>query len=157
MYIRFEKIAFVFVVFLVSCTNGKTTDKKRVVADGKTIQADTLKLLPAPAELSAADKQKVYGNDRFQDVTVKKTGEHLFLIKGRAKVYQAAFSWIAEDGHNVLKKGFAITNAGLLEWGNFIFTADVQKRRNNSTVTLTMFEASSKENRREGELTIVLY
>ncbi|MEO6488548.1 MAG: Gmad2 immunoglobulin-like domain-containing protein, partial [Ferruginibacter sp.] len=70
--------------------------------------------------------------------------------------FEAAFSWVVEDGHEELKKGFHMTDAGAPAWGKFDFTIDVQKKRENSTLTLILFESSAKDGSRQYELPIVL-
>lgn len=100
---------------------------------------------------------KTYSNDRFRKVVVEKTGEHKFLIKGEARVFEAAFSWVVEDGHEELKTGHEMTDAGAPEWGKFSFTVDVQKKRANSTLHLIIFESSPKDGSRQSELPILLY
>jgi len=61
-----------------------------------------------------------------------------------------------EDGHDELKKGFEMTDAGAPEWGNFIFTINVAKKRPNSTLHLIIFESSAKDGSRQHELPILL-
>jgi len=104
-----------------------------------------------------ADTSKVYSNKRFKDVTVEKIGEHKFSIKGKAQVFEASFSWVVEDGHDEIKKGHEMTDAGAPEFGNFSFTVDVAKKRKNSTLHLILFEASAKDGSRQYELPILLY
>ena len=100
---------------------------------------------------------KIYSNKRFKDVTVEKTGEHSFLIKGKGQIFEANFSWVVEDGHEEIKKGYQMTDAGAPEWGNFSFTIDVEKKRANSTLHLILFEISAKDGSRQYELPIFLY
>jgi len=99
---------------------------------------------------------KVYANKRFKDVTVEKVEANKFRIKGQAQIFEANFNWIVEDGHEELKKGFQMTDAGAPEWGKFKFTIDVQKKRENSTLTLILFESSAMDGSRQYELPIVL-
>lgn len=100
---------------------------------------------------------KVYANERFKDVTIEKTGEHNFLITGKGQIFEANFSWVVEDGHDELLKGFQMTDAGAPEWGNFSFTIDISKKRENSTLTLILFESSPKDGSRQYELPMMLY
>ena len=72
-------------------------------------------------------------------------------------MFEAAFSWIIEDGQEELQKGFQMTNAGAPEWGEFNFTVTAKKKRDNSTLTLILFEASAKDGSRQYELPIKLY
>jgi hypothetical protein len=100
---------------------------------------------------------KIYANQRFKEVTVEKIGNHKFLIKGKGQIFEASFSWVVEDGHKEIKKGFEMTDAGAPEWGNFSFTIDVAKEHPNSTLHLILFEASAKDGSRQYELPILLY
>ncbi len=100
---------------------------------------------------------KKYSNERFKDVTVERVGKLKFIIKGRAQVFEAVFSWVVEDGHEELKSGFDMTDAGAPEFGNFAFVVDVAKKRPNSTLHLILFEVSAKDGSRQFELPIPLY
>ena len=99
---------------------------------------------------------KVYSNNRFKDVTVEKTAANQYLIKGKAQIFEANFSWVIEDGHNEIQKGHQMTDAGAPEWGNFKFSVEAQKERENSTLHLILFEISAKDGSRQYELPILL-
>jgi len=114
---------------------------------------DTIVQLP-PKDTA---KPKVYSNKRFKDVIVKKIGNHKFQITGKAQIFEAAFSWVVEDGHNEIKKGFEMTDAGAPAFGKFSFTVDVAKVRANSTLLLILFESSAKDGSRQYELPVLLY
>lgn len=139
--------AIVIMLFFAftSCNNVNQTPPK---TDTVTVR-DTIYITKPEA--------KKYSNERFKDVTVEKFGEHKFIIKGRAQVFEAAFSWVVEDGHDELEKGFETTDAGAPEFGNFAFIADVAKKRPNSTLHIILFEASAKDGSRQHELPILLY
>lgn len=113
---------------------------------------------PDVAKLPAADssRSKTYANQRFRAVTVQKTGEDKYTIKGEGQIFEAAFSWVVEDGHNELLSGHQMTDAGAPEWGKFSFTVEVKKARPNSTLTLILFESSAKDGSRQHQLPIVL-
>ena len=100
---------------------------------------------------------KFYANERFRDVTVEKTGDSTFVIRGKGQIFEANFGWVIEDGHNELKQGYAMTDAGAPEWGNFSFTVTAAKRNPNSTLTLILFESSPKDGSRQYELPLRLY
>ena len=106
---------------------------------------------------TAPPAAKTYSNARFKEVTVEKIGEHKFLIKGKGQIFEASFNWVVEDGHEEIKKGFEMTDAGAPEWGNFKFTIDVQKKDPNSTLHLILFESSAKDGSRQYELPVTLY
>jgi hypothetical protein len=113
-----------------------------------------------PSENSGKDipssAKNTYSNARFKEVTVEKVGEHTFSIQGKGQIFEANFGWVVEDGHNELKEGFQMTDAGAPEWGNFQFEIEVKKRRTNSTLTLILFETSAKDGSRQYTLPVVL-
>jgi len=123
-----------------------TLSKKKIDAGQKPGQKDT-----------AASAEKVYSNKRFKDVVVKKIGEHKYQVKGKGQIFEASFGWVVEDGHQELKKGFEMTDAGAPAWGNFEFIVNVAKERANSTLHLVLFETSAKDGSRQYELPILLY
>ena len=100
---------------------------------------------------------KVYANKRFKDVLVERIGKDSFLVHGLGQIFESSFNWVLEDGHDELKKGFQMTNAGAPEWGKFKFIVHAQKKRTNSTITLILFETSAMDGSRQHELPIVLY
>ena len=141
-------------ITLVACNNNehiKTTAK-----------VDTLKTIPETLQVTKeaepeAILSKTYSNKRFRDVTVERIGQDTFLVRGQGQIFEANFNWIVEDGHEELKKGFQMTDAGAPEWGKFEFAITVHKKRKNSTLTLILFESSPKDGSREYELPIPLY
>lgn len=104
----------------------------------------------------AADTHPIYQNARFKSVVVENLSAHKYLVTGKAQIFEANLSWIVEDGHNELRKGFATADAGAPEWGNFRFTVDVKKERENSTLTLILFESSAKDGSPQHQLYIPL-
>lgn len=100
--------------------------------------------------------QQSFSNQRFKDVSVRNISAHRYLIKGKAQVFEASFSWVVEDGHQQLKEGHEMTDAGAPEWGNFSFEVKVEKANPNSTLHLILFEASPKDGSRQHELPIPL-
>lgn len=148
------KIFYILIALLLTaCSESKPenetpTDKKEPV----TVQAEDSVVVDDPVEQS-----KTYSNKRFKDVTVEKTNDHTFLITGKGQIFEANFGWVVEDGHYELKKGFEMTDAGAPEWGNFSFTIDVTKKRENSTLHLILFETSAMDGSRQHELPILLY
>ncbi len=99
----------------------------------------------------------VYGNARFKNVTVEKTETTLSSISGKGQAFEATISWVVEDGHDELLKGFVTADMGAPEWGNFSFTIDIAKKRENSTLTLILFESSAEDGSRQYELPMRLY
>lgn len=98
----------------------------------------------------------VYANDIFQNVTVKKTAEDTFEIKGQARVFEAVLHYVVEDGHNELTQGFVQASTAAPDWGDFTHTLKVKKAEPNSTLTLILFETSMKDGSRRMELIIPL-
>jgi hypothetical protein len=140
----------VVLLLLFSCNKkaGKDTEKR----DNSIVIDSTLVIK------STEEKQTVenYSNERFRGVTIEKIGEETFRVKGEAQIFEANFNWIVEDGHNELKNGFAMTDAGAPEWGKFNFTISIKKTANHSTLHLILFEISAKDGSRQYELPITL-
>lgn len=111
----------------------------------------------SPIKKPLEEKSEVYTNERFKDVTVTRLNDTTFQIKGKGQIFEAAFSWVIEDGHNELKQGFEMTDAGAPEWGNFSFTVSAVKARPQSTLHLILFETSAKDGSRQYELPLFLY
>ena len=147
--------AFFILLFFASCTGGTNHETQEEIKD--TISRDTVISEPVVEKLDTiVAAPKTYSNKRFRNVTVEKVGANTYQIKGQGQIFEASFSWVVEDGHNELKKGFETTDAGAPEWGNFNFNIEVKKDRTNSTLTLILFEASAKDGSRQHELPIVL-
>ncbi|WP_247234216.1 Gmad2 immunoglobulin-like domain-containing protein [Telluribacter sp. SYSU D00476] len=121
--------------------------------DAQTDSAD-VETITEPAAPSADSTN--YSNERFRDVTVRKVGEHTYQIQGQAQVFEAAFSWVVEDGHNELKQGHQMTSAGAPAWAPFDFTVEVQKQEPNSTLMLILYEASANDGSRQHQLPVKL-
>lgn len=139
------------IVFIFGCTKqnkGTTVIEKSVTAQ------DTVTLSPSSPSQTVTPKK--YSNTRFREVILEKIDDHTFRVHGQAQIFEASFSWAVEDGHNELKKGSEMTDAGAPEWGNFDFTVDVKKQDANSTLTLILFEISAMDGRRQHELSISL-
>ena len=148
---------FIVAVVLFSCNEAPCNTP--IVANADTAQAQTLPTLPSSnkkPEPSAPSTTKTYANQRFRSVTIQKTGDNKYTIKGEAQIFEANFSWVVEDGHDELLSGHEMTDAGAPEWGDFSFTIEVAKKRANSTLTLVLYEVSAKDGSRQHELPIVL-
>ncbi|WP_052339464.1 Gmad2 immunoglobulin-like domain-containing protein [Gorillibacterium massiliense] len=76
-----------------------------------------------------------------------------FKVTGQAKVFEAAFSYSFEDGHNVLAKGNVMADKGAPEWGNFEFTVNFE-HATNSTGLLVIYETSAKDGSPVNQLVI---
>jgi hypothetical protein len=158
-----KRILFCLAIISASCDHHEQQKNKSgtdtVITKTDTtlvdIKMEEVRSEPPPPPPPPAPKK--YSNARFKEVTVERTGDHQFLIKGKAQVFEANISWVVEDGHEELKKGFQMTDAGAPAWGNFTFSIDVQKKQPNSTLTLILFESSAKDGSRQHELPIRLY
>ena len=143
---------WILALLIIACNNKKnnieTTNADTIVS------TDTIKIERTKEPQKPTPQQ--YSNDRFRQVTAENLGENKFRIQGQAQVFEANLSWVIEDGHNELKKGFTTTDAGAPEWGNFDFTIDIQKKDQNTTLHLILFEASAKDGSRQSELPIPL-
>jgi hypothetical protein len=145
----------VLLLIFASCNSNETlesTETKTDTSAPTTIVPDTSYSPP-----TTVDTQKVYANARFKDVKVLKTGDQTFQITGKGQIFEASFNWVIEDGHDELKSGFTMTDAGAPEWGNFSFTVDAPKKRANSTLHIILYEASAKDGSRQHELPVLLY
>jgi len=152
-----KRFCFLLAIALAAC-NSNTRQNET------SVSPDTMKVYPEPPEDiktappgDSLSEVKIYGNERFKDVSVKVIGEHKFQIEGKGQIFEANFGWVVEDGHEELKKGSQMTSAGAPEWGKFGFTIDVEKKRSNSTLMLILFESSPKDGSRQFELPVVLY
>lgn len=146
----------ILLITIGSCVNSETKKETPDSADSVKIQSDTSHTIPKSAVVDTLST-KVYSNERFRDVRVERTGDHTFLIRGQGQIFEASFSWVVEDGHEELQKGYTMTDAGAPEWGNFKFAIDVAKKRENSTLMLILFESSPKDGSRQYELPVLLY
>ncbi|QHW32442.1 hypothetical protein GZH47_17575 [Paenibacillus rhizovicinus] len=77
-----------------------------------------------------------------------------FTVKGEASVFEAAFSYSLEDGHNVLAEGHAMADMGAPEWGKFEFTVTLTDMPTSPTGVLTIYESSAKDGSSVHELHI---
>lgn len=140
----------IFLVFLLafSLLVGCTTDTPQPpkATDPPTTTTPPQAESPAP----------LYHNDIFQDVSVMKVSGDTYTVKGKARVFEAVVDYVVEDGHNELAKGSVMASQGAPEWGDFEFTVTVKKARENSTLTLILFETSAKDGSRRMELPISL-
>ena len=124
----------------------------------ETVKLDTQKVEDTiAANTDTTASSKIYSNERFKDVTVVRTGEHMFRISGKAQIFEANFGWVVEDGHNELRQGHQMTDAGAPEWGNFSFVITAVKENPNSTLHVILFESSPKDGSRQFELPLILY
>jgi hypothetical protein len=149
---------FLLMVILSACNANDKAGKTTVISDSVTNKTDNTRVDDKADDTIKPPKPPVvYSNARFKDVTVEKIGEQKFRIKGKGQIFEANFGWVIEDGHEELKQGFQMTDAGAPEWGNFDFTVEAIKKRANSTLHLILFETSAKDGSRQYELPVLLY
>jgi len=155
-------LQILLVVILAGCNGNEPQNTTTIKNDTAVIQ-DTITTQKEKVDTTKSDEpvailpKKIYANERFKEVTIEKTGNHTFLIKGKGQIFEANFNWVVEDGHEELKRGYTTADAGAPEWGNFSFTIDAPKKRANSTLHLIIFELSAKDGSRQYELPILLY
>jgi hypothetical protein len=153
------KFQLLFIIlFLAACQPKVTVETEEVKED--TISVDntrTVEPVDTVYQDSSGISPKFYSNERFKDVTVEKTGDNTYLIKGKAQIFEANFGWVIEDGHEELQRGHHMTDAGAPEWGSFSFTVTAPKKNPNTTLHLILFESSPKDGSRQYELPLMLY
>ena len=150
-----SQIKFFLILFLFYSCNSTQNRNEHVSPDSSLNQNKQGPL--AESKKDSVKPENIYSNQRFKEVSITQTGDHTFEINGRAQVFEAAFSWIIEDGHEELKKGFQMTSAGAPEWGKFRFMVDARKKKANSILHLIIFEASPKDGSRQSPLPVLLY
>ena len=138
---------------LVAIGCGREKSETTVTTQDTVIAVDTTEAPPPPKILKPLD---VHANDRFRNVTVRKTADNQYEISGEGQIFEANFGWTVEDGHNELATGHEMTDAGAPDWGKFKFDITVDKTQENSTLTLILFETSAKDGSRVHELPIPL-
>lgn len=146
-----KRLFWIAIILLVSCNKG---NKKATEPDEILKTSDTISTPKTTS--SDLETPKKYFNKRFREVTVEKVNRNTFRVRGEGQIFEANFSWVVEDGHNELKNGFEMTDAGAPEWGKFDFTFEILKQDENTTLTLILFEISAKDGSRQHELPIAL-
>lgn len=147
-----KTILFISLLFLAGCHSAD--QKTPTPASDSTSEVRVEKDSPA---LTTTEKQEpaTFSNDRFKDVTVQKTDATHYRVQGKAQVFEAALSWVVEDGHNEISSGHTTTSAGAPEWGKFDFVIEVNAPPNTAP-HLLLFENSAKDGSRQYELPIPL-
>jgi hypothetical protein len=132
-------------VTFAACNNGNSPGNDPRTGDTAKQATDT------------TPPRKYYSNERFKDVWVERYNDTVFIIRGKAQVFEAAFSYVIEDGHNELRAGYGMTDAGAPAWGKFRVPIYIRKIDPNSTLTLVLFESSAKDGSRQYELPVPLF
>ena len=153
-----KHVLFFSLILLAACTSKVTTETETDTDAQDTISIDHT---GTDQDTTIIDPEgispKVYSNARFRDVTVEKTAENTYRLTGQGQIFEANFNWVIEDGHDELKSGYTMTDAGAPAWGNFNFTVTASKKNSNSTLHLVLFEVSAKDGSRQHQLPIPLY
>jgi hypothetical protein len=152
-------LAAVCFAAMSACTSNQT-NKPDVTATEQAEQTPS----PAPSvsaspslSPSPSNPKIVLENEAFRiyepapNLEVGKT----FTVRGQARVFEAAFSYSFEDGHNVLAEGHAMAAAGAPEWGDFEFTVTIDQAT-NPVGTLIIYEASAKDGSPTNQLILPL-
>lgn len=79
----------------------------------------------------------------------------MFIVEGKARVFEASFQYKLEDGHNVLAQGHVMASKGAPEWGDFKFEIHYSGATSPHAV-LILFEGSPKDGSPQHELSIPL-
>ncbi|WP_050794426.1 Gmad2 immunoglobulin-like domain-containing protein [Paenibacillus curdlanolyticus] len=115
--------------------NGKPTPKPTTPA------APTKPAKPAPSKPAVVAENKAFRVFApAENSVVGKT----FTVKGEARVFEAAFSYSFEDGHNVLAEGHVMADQGAPAWGKFAFDVTI-KEASSPVGILTLYESSAKD------------
>lgn len=78
-----------------------------------------------------------------------------FLVEGEARVYEAAFSWQLEDGHNILAEGHEMAEIAGPDWGHFKFEVNFEQA-SQANLTLILFVHSAEDGSVQNQLVIPL-
>jgi hypothetical protein len=155
---KYKHLLLIFAITLsLACQ-----DQSDETADSSDDTAEVHKHPNAP-DTSEYDDEPVqdtineYSGERFRNVRVEQIGDSTFEVTGQAQVFEAAFSWVINDGQQEIQQGHATTDAGAPAWGNFKFNINAAKPASNTILQLILFEASPKDGSRQHELPIVLY
>jgi hypothetical protein len=151
---KYSLIVLLSFLTIVPACNSEQKQKATIFSDSG--KADIKTRIPLELKADTSQFPKAYSNERFKEVSIVRIADHKFQVAGKAQVFEATFSWVIEDGHEELQKGSQMTNAGAPEWGDFRFIVEAGKKRDNSTLTLILFESSPKDGSRQYELPIIL-
>lgn len=75
------------------------------------------------------------------------------VVRGLARVFEAAFQYEFEDGHNILDQGCVMASKGAPEWGEFEIVIKLDDVTGTAG-TIVLYEASAKDGSRLHELQI---
>ncbi|MDB5195798.1 MAG: sporulation protein [Flaviaesturariibacter sp.] len=152
----------IILIFLAACNSGEqgtvatTKDSSNqppaALADSSTADNNADSTANANPAIS---KTPLFSNAAFKEVKIQKIDATHYRVTGKGRLFEAAFSWVVEDGHNELLNGHQTASAGAPEWGSFDFTFELA-RKANTTPHLILLEYSAKDGSRQHELPIPL-
>jgi hypothetical protein len=155
------KIAFIFgcSIAISACTssNAKKLDVKETAQAEQTTSptsSSSPTLTPTPTPIISKIAMENEAFRIFEPAPNTEIGT-TFKVKGQARVFEGAFSYTFEDGHNVLAEGNVHAAAGAPEWADFEFTVTYEKATNPIGV-LILFEKSAKDGSSTNQLIIPL-
>ncbi|RCW48383.1 Gmad2 immunoglobulin-like domain-containing protein [Paenibacillus prosopidis] len=114
-----------------------------------TVKIDARTGMPVPVPVAENKAFRVFSPEPGTE------SGHTFTVEGEARVFEAAFSWTLEDGHNILAEGHEMAEMGAPEWGRFQFDVSYEKA-SQSNIMLILFVHSAKDGSTEHELVIPL-
>ena len=95
-----------------------------------------------------------YENESFRNMTITKTGQGQYTIKGEARVNEANVRFVVTDGDKTLANSFVTASTGAPEWGSF--SIDLKLDPSAKSPVLSLFEESAATGQRIHELNIPL-
>lgn len=115
----------------------------------QTVKIDARSGKEVPAPVAENDAFRIFSPK--PGTKVPKT----FTVEGEARVFEAAFSWELEDGHNILAKGHEMAEEGAPEWGRFKFEVSYEKA-SQPNLMLILFIHSAKDGSVQHQLVVPL-
>lgn len=146
-------VCFLGLVFLSSCGNG---GEQRHSDQSKFDNASTgLKAREEVSDSLAIEWKEE--NERFRNISIFRDRQDSFIVRGEARVYEGTVSWVVEDGHLQLSKGFVTAEQGAPGWGEFTIKVSGRKKNPHTTLHLILFEESPQDGSRQFILPIPLH
>lgn len=114
-------------------------------------------LLPAAAHdhsQPVGENKGIYENESFRNISITKTGNGQYTIKGEARVNEANVRFIVTDGDKTLANSFVTASIGAPDWGSFSIQLNLDPHAKSPV--LVLFEESAATGQRIHELSIPL-
>ena len=155
-----KAIVFISLIMLVTaCNNNKNREIEQAEYDSLgsvIINIDSSKMHHSDI-LTEMVPPVPDSNKSFRQVTVERLPGDSFVVRGKARIFEAVVEWVIEDGHSELYKGFKTASAGAPEWGDFEIAVKAHKKMPNSRLHMLLFWSSPKDGNRVDELPVYLY